>query len=382
MGIEVRIFAPVTAERLSFERLGITQMAANISTTTNLSAPGHFSLTIPFGARYADQLKEGALLLIDRGFWGLIDSVDYEAGASGETVTVSGRDLKGITTDRIILPPQATGGAAAHGYDAQQGTTEAIMRHYVSANMIDTLQPLRSVPGLRLAPNQGRGVPNDRYASRHDRLSEVLQALADAAGLGYDIVPDLDQGEYVFDIIQGIDRSGVQSDRPRVVFDLSRSTAQSQVYRSSRQDARNAFYATMSGAEFEDEALTMMYVREDEAELGGLYRREQHLVISADTPTPGDEYNELRRYALIEADQYRPAESFECEIIEDRLRYGVDYFVGDTVTVQHRGWGVTMHTMLVAMTTDYSAAGITRRATFGKAPLNVFGRLKQQMRGG
>ena len=382
MGIEIRIFAPVTAEHAYFERLGITQLASSISTTTNLSSPGHFSVAIPVGALHADKLREGCLLLIDRLFWGIVDSVNFDATEMGEMLTVSGSDLKGVTAGWITLPPQSSGAAAMHGYDAKQGSTETVMQHFVNVNMIDTFQPQRHVHGLLLAPDQGRGLPDDRYASRHDNLARVLQELADASGLGYDIIPDLEEGAYIFDVIQGLDRSGNQSDRPRVVFDLSRGTAQAQTYQSSRQDARNAFYATMSGAEFADEALTMMYIRDGEEEQAGLFRREQHLTISAETPTAGDEYNELRRYALIEAEQFRPAESFDCVIIEDRLRYGVDYFVGDTVTVQHRGWGITMHPMLMSMTTDYTAAGITRQATFGKAPLNVFGRLRQQMRGG
>lgn len=382
MGIEIRIFAPLTAEHTEFERLGITSAATGITTLSKLAAPGEFSVTVPMDARYASALRRGRLLLIDRIFWGIVDDVRLNWDERGATMTASGRDLKGLAMDRITLPPASSSEPGTQGYDVYRGTTEALMKHYVDVNMVRTVQPLRSYPGLLVALDQGRGVAEDKYMSRHDQVSAVLQALGEAAGLGYDIVPDLEHGAYVFDVVRGTDRSGAQSDRPRVVFDISRRTARSQTYTDAGRDARNVFYATRSGAEFADEALTMLYVRADEAEQGGIYRREQHLSLSADTPEAGKEYEELRRVALIEAENYRPAESFDCVIQDGRYEYGRDYFLGDTVTAQNRDYGIVMHPMLTAMATEYGENGITRTATFGKAALNVFGRLRRQIKQG
>lgn len=381
--MEIRIYDLVTAERPTFVRVGITRAAASATLTQHLWSPGDFTLTIPYEARYAAELTEGRLVLIDQTFAGLIEAVNIEAGAGGQMLAVSGCDLKGIVARRITIPPQATGIQGAQGYDAASGTTEAVIKHYVDANMVTTpQQPARAVPGLVIAPDQGRGIASDKYITRHDPLTTVLQELCQASGLGYDIKPDLTAGQYTFDVVQGVDRSGIQSDRPRIVFDVSRKTAQSQTYDRSERDARNLFYATMSGAEYADEALTMVYVRDGETEQSGLLRREQHLDISADTPTAGSEYDELKRYALIEAENYRPAESFSCVILDNRWKYGVDYALGDIVTVQNTAWGITMHTRLISMVTDYSSSAITHTATFGKAPLSVFGRLRRQIKQG
>lgn len=382
MGIEIRLFEPVTAGRAQFERIGITQAAAGISFTSRLAAPGAFSFELPLGARYADKVRRGVLVLIDRAFWGIVDGVAWGWTQNGAALSVSGRDLKGLTMDRITLPPTSSTETGTQGYDTVTGTTEHCMKHYVDANMVRAIQAPRNYPGLLIALDGGRGTREDKYMSRHDQLSTVLQALGEAAGLGYDIAPDLDNGAYLFDVVQGVDRSGVQSARPRVIFDIALQTAQSQTYTDSGRDARNVFYATRSGAEFEDEALTMMYVRDGEEEAGGLFRREQHLSLSADTPEAGKEYEELRRVALIEAENYKSAESFECVIREGRYQYGRDYALGDTVTVRNREYGVEQHAMLTAITTDYGGEGITRTATFGKAPLNVFGRLRRQIRQG
>lgn len=382
MGIEIRLYRPVTAERAQFESAGLALDAASITTTDALSTPGDFAFTLPLGGRCADRVEKGLLVRIDKLFWGIIDGLSFGWDRGGPMVEVSGRQLKGLTADRITVPPLATEIAGAQGYDAYSGSTEAVIKHYVDANMVRALQAKRNYPGLLIALDRGRGRADDRYITRHDKLDEVLKSLCEAAGLGYDIAPDLDNGAYVFDVIQGADRSGVQGERPRVVFDIARRTAESQTYTTSQRDECNIFYATRSGAEFEDEALTMMYVRDGEEERGGIYRREQHLSVSADTPTAGQEYDELRRVALIEAENYKAADSFACKVMDSGLSFGRDYFVGDTVTVQNREWGILMHPMLTAMTTDYSAGGITRTATFGKAPLGVFGRLRRQIKGG
>ena len=379
--MEIRIFDPVTQGRPAFGRVGITRAAVSCTLTQNLYAPGDFEFTIPCGARYADQLQIGRLVLIDKSFWGMVDGLQFETSTQGQMITVTGRDLKGIVANRITVPPQAAAVQGAQGYDAQTGATETIIKHYVDANLVTTpLQPARAVPGLTIAADLGRGLAQDRYITRHDPLDAVLEELCRASGLGYDITPNLEAGVYVFDVVQGLDRSGEQSDRPRIVFDPARGSAASQTYTHSRRDARNVFFATLSGAEFADEALTMTYLRDGEDEAAGLDRREQHLSISADTPTAGQEYDELRRYALIEAENYRPAESFSCEILDGRAQYGVDYFLGDIVSVKHADWGVAMTARLVGMTTSYTEQGVGRTAIFGTPALNVFGRIRRQIR--
>ena len=78
---------------------------------------------------------------------------------------------------------------------------------------------------------------------------------------------------------------------------------------------------------------------------------------------------------------YRAAESMVCEVGEGPYVYRRDYSLGDLVTVRNRAWGVTMDARLTEMQTEYSSSGVRHTATFGTAPLNVFGRLKRQIGG-
>ena len=254
------------------------------------------------------------------------------------------------------------------------------MKHFVAANMAAPVLAARNVFGLEVAADQGRGLAEDKYMSRHDVVSDVLAALGEAAGLGYDILPDLERHALVFDVVPGEDHTAQQSDRTRVIFDIRRRTAQAQTYSCSGSDARNVFYTTMSGSEFADETLTVSYIRDGEQEAVGIRRRETHLSVSVDTPEAGTEYDELKRQAMIAAEQYKAAESFTCELRDDRYVYGRDYRLGDLVTCCSQDWGVEMHTRLTEVQTVWSSAGIQRTATFGTAPLTVFGRLRRQIR--
>lgn len=382
MSVEVRIFDPPEAESPVFRSVGRATDAVSVSTIERHWTPGSFALEIPTEARHAEKLSIGRLVLIDGGFWGIIDDVSMSADSAGDMLTVSGRQLKGLTMDRITIPPAFAAVTGAQGYDAVNGTTETVMKHFVNANLGPGAQAGRPVFGLEIAPDLGRGLAEDKYMSRHEVLADVLAALGEWAGLGYDIVPDLARRRFVFDVAAGEDHTAGQRERKRVVFDLRRKTAQSQQYAQNTTDSRNLFYATMAGSEFADETLTVTYVREGEAGPVGIRRRERHLSLSADTPAAGEEYHELRRLALIEMEGFKVAESFGCELIEGPYQYGVDYRVGDLVSVQNQAWGVGMDARLTEMKTDWSSGGVSRSAVFGKAPLNVFGRLKRQIQKG
>lgn len=390
MAAEIRIYDPLEEGTPTFRGMGLLTAASAVTLVERLYRPGYFTMELPWEARHGDKLTVGRLVRV-RGagwekqsapFWGIVDSLSLSVTAAGAVLTVSGRQLKGLAQDRITIPPDFTGVTGAQGYDPASGSTEHCMKHFVQANMKNPAQPGRVLYGLEIAPDQGRGLAQDKYMSRHEVLSDVLAALGEAAELGWDIVPDLDRHRLIFDVIPGEDHTAGQSQRKRVILDVRRKTALAQHYQYSMEDGRNLFYTTLSGSEFADEALTVTYLREGEAEPTGIHRREAHLEINVNTPTAGEEYNELKRLALIEAEKYRPAESFTVELGPGPYVYREDFSLGDRVTVRNQEWGVTMDARLTEMETRYSVEGISLTATFGTAPLNVFGRLRRQIKKG
>lgn len=379
--MDVRVYKPPISGFPTFVSSGRITEATNASVVERLYSPGHFDVECPIGARHAEKLAVGRLVYLD-GFWGLIDDIKFSANSDGSKLIVSGRQLKGLTADRITIPPAFSAVTGAQGYDTATGTTEAIIKHFVAGNMRNAAQPDRIVYGLEIAPDLGRGTANDRYMSRHDPLDDVLATLGEAAGLGYDISPDLKNHKLIFDVVAGVDHSAQQKDRMRVIFDIARKTALSQEYINNTSDSRNVFYATMSGSDMADETLTSTYTRDGEETKQGISRREKHLIISTDTPTAGAEYAELKQKVLSEAESFKAAESFSCEIAEGQYQYRRDYNLGDLVSVVNHEMGLTMHSRVTEMATTYGSDGVRRTATFGTAAINVFGRLKRQIEKG
>jgi hypothetical protein len=380
---EVRIYE-LTTPGNPLTRCGTTYDASSIRFTENFSAAGSYEINIPMGAHYAGEFTKGRIVEIGRKFWGLIQSVQYEAQADGDILSVSGSNLLGLLTQRITIPPNADGSTIEAGFDQATGSSETIIKQFVAHNLVSSISAQRNIPWLTIAPDQSRGLAADKYSTRFELLSDVVGAIAKDAKLGLACSLDVEAGQIIFDVFQGADRTVNQSEVPSVVFSVNRKTVLGMTYNDNDSGLRNAFYATMAGDEFENEALTLVYYRaeDEQSPPGSISRREAHMEISASHPTPGEEYSELKRMALIQATNYESLLNCVCSVNFAAVRYGVDYFLGDMVTVQNLDWGITLDAPLTGMTVEYSGSGESYTATFGEQRPTFIGAIKKAIRTG
>ena len=366
-----------------FNPILTTFKASSHERTERFFTFGEFVVSIPNDAYGANKFKKYIFILINNRFWGIILSTENMLDETGDFRIVRGRCLKALTFSRETYPPNFTfeqvGGTA--GFDAVSGSTEYCMKHFMNRNFMQNDSPSRMIPGLIIAENKNKGNQDDRYITRFERLSGVLEELGTSAGIGYNIIPNLETGQLVFDCIEGVDRSALQSDNHRIVFEVQRRNVGNVTYTDCDLNLRNVFYASLSGGEFADDVYTACITRDDDLP-SGIYRFEQHMDISATHPVPGAELNELRRLAIIRAEGYKTEESFSCQILQKPFRYGVDYHLGDILTVNNREWGISMHARLIEMQITETDESITHNATFGVAPINFIERLRRQIRGG
>ena len=348
--------------------LGNTYGCPSIRYTQNLYTPGTFTLEIPLDDRTAREFAKGRYVEIGRTFQGIIRAVRYETGPGNDMLTVSGTDLLGLIARRVTMPPSFDAAAGMAGYDAKQGATETVIKHFVKNNIESPIIGYKKIPGFVIAPDLERGTPNDKYMSRYEPLEELVGRLAKDAQIGVSCHMDTVTGIITFDVFAGDDRTESQRAVRPVIFSKQRQTITSMTYSDSDVGLRNAFYATMAGAKYEDEAFTMVYYRaeDDEHPPEGDARCEMHMDINADHPTPGMEYEELERLALLGAADYTRSASFTCDIDFTRYEYGADYFLGDMVTMQNTDWGVTMDTRLVEMTVSLARDDDLYSAVFGE----------------
>lgn len=382
--MEIRIFKPPIQDGDPFVPVAVTFDAIDISYQKRFFTYGEFQIIIPASGNHANALQKYRLVHINKEFWGIILSVSRSLSSNGDRITVEGVDLKGITASRYTLPPTFSDSTmdGTAGFDAIQGTTETCMKHFMYSNFFTATSPTRRVPGLVIAPDLGRGISNDRYMSRYDPLSSVLEELGKAAELGYDIVPDIPYGTMIFDCICGTNRTAMQSQNPRMIFSVQQKNIESMEYQDSDKQMKNVFYATLSGSTYADEAYTATYTRKDEPLPSGLFRWEQHLDISASHPEAGKEYEELKRLAMIRGESYTSTQALTAVVTVAQMKGNNSFALGDIVTVQNQSWGLTMDTRITEIAMQASAGGVSYAVTFGEAPVNPIARLRRQIRGG
>lgn len=370
-------------ETLTGNQLKVTRRATSIYFRENLDAVGEFEITIPLADDMALYLQEGYLISVDNRYFGIIRQLSQGVGRDANSIVIAGSDLKGYLEDRVTLYPQKIIQEGLQGYDAiNNATTEAVVKHFVRNNITAPVDAKRKIPGFILAPDQGRGLANDQYMSRFEPLDEVMQKNLSPQKMGYRVGVDLKTSQFVFDVIAGVDHTAGQNANSRIIFDARYRNMASLNYYSSVKDYRNLFYASLANSKNSAQSLTAMYYREGEEEPTGPDRKEQHLNVSVNLPD-GQIYDNLKAYALKDAERYQQVESIEVDVL-DRLQYGVDYNLGDFVTIQARsgllGRLAIFDKQIVSVTHRWTNSGISRVLGFGEEKITRFEAMERRMK--
>lgn len=163
------------------------------------SGVGTFEIHINKDKQNVDKLKIGNFIMLDKkeNKVGIIEDADLDYGNT-KTLTVKGKQLKGITNRRLTVTDT---------YDRVTETqAENVFKHYINAHMIDSYYndiptPQRNISWLKLAKTQNRGL-NTVWQSRFEYLDVLFEHISNDTGLGWDIVLDLAQKCAFFDAFE------------------------------------------------------------------------------------------------------------------------------------------------------------------------------------
>jgi hypothetical protein len=272
---------------------------------------------------------------------GLIETRQISVDTSGrpsEQWTVAGREVLGILGDRLCLHGVSTG----TGYDVQTGPAETVMRHYVDANAINPADYTRIVPFLSLAPVDGGRGGTTKQSARFDVLTDLLESICAASGLGYRGRWSWDDRRLYFEVIEGVDRS----DSVKLSPALGNCTIKG--YHESTNLAPSV--AVVAG---QGEAADRMVVDVGkEAGLCGLARRER-FVDARDLTTEAD----LRQRGAEKLAEDGDTTTLEIEYIQTAMyRYGEDFDLGDIVHVEYPDIAA-MDARIVEIVEEYAREG-------------------------
>lgn len=241
----------------------------------------------------------------------------------GDYYRVTGRELKYLLHQRIVW-----------GRYIISDTVEYALRRLIGANAINPVEPTRTIPNMQHAEPKGYTERIDTQIS-NKQLDEAVIEICKTHGYGWDIY--ITANKLTVDIYKGLDRSYNQTERPYVVFsdDFENLFESEYVYES--EDYANM---TLVGGEGEGNDRIYSYVNN---EVAGLERYETFTDARDISQNLDSEEEAISHedYLLLLDERGREnlagktvTEGFTGEVISDiTFKYGVDYFMGDIVTV-------------------------------------------------
>lgn len=345
---------------LDFEKLSEIAQFESLQMTRSYFGVGRFSLTLHPDVPGADALAPGALLVAEASKVFLIE--DVQALSRGK-LTVSGCMLKGLAKRRVCVPPLASGARPYQdfGWDRFTGSAEAAYLHYALHNLIAPDDAARAIPNLVAAEDLNRGevLP---WQARFDRLDSVFQSIGERTGLGWDIVADFAEKQFIFTAWQGVDRTAGDV---LCLLSEQNGNAADVLYKQILSGSATTAY---TGGVGEDED---RFILCSGSEASGIARRE----LWADAGSLQDPAM-IALYADTKRLENGAKRSVSATLIDSgACRYQRDYDVGDTVLVAGRFGSAAVR--IAEMTETYENGVRSLAASFGDAPLTVSTLLKQ-----
>lgn len=342
---------------------------------------GDWQLVLPVSAKGADKLKKGNIILLgsDGHRSGYIEGINANESENGTVLTVMGKTLQGLASQRITLPDN---NEYNYGYDNVPKLTgedispaavsaETVLKTYAKRHLAEPEDPKRKFSALVIAEDLKRG-KETLWSSRLETLSDVLRNISEYCDTGWEIYADLKKKRLVFDIVEGVDRSYGQSENSRVIFSRDFDNILNSTYTDSLEGYRNLAYAGGAG---EGADRTILKVTAEDTEPEDWDRRETFIDCGSLEIVETDTAMSLSDEALHKLKEYEKTETLNASVADTAsFAYLKKWDLGDKVTVVSKAAGARFDTRITEVSERYEAGGSGIDVTFG-APKADLGRV-------
>lgn len=291
-------------------------------------------------------MKKGNFIMLDndRRKTGIIkrivcsDDADINAEVDGFTLTH-------LLTQRCTIPP------AGHAYHEFHAPAEDIICALVRANLVDAADSRRNMPLLEVQPSQGRG---DRvhFQTRYNKLSDDVESLCRASGLGICVEIDPKRRKLVFQVLSGVDRSAGNGIRPPMVFNVDYDNVESREYISDMSEYKNVAITAGQG-DGVDREIQIVGGENSGMDRYELFVDARDIEDSAQLPDRGE----------AKLAEYRTVDSYSSRV--DARQYKTKWDLGDIVATIDREYGVSMNERVVEVLEEFDDKGYRVSPTFG-----------------
>jgi hypothetical protein len=298
-----------------------------------------FELTVPCTEENLNLLKKGRILARNTDRSGtLFDncmiirkvSLTYDS-EHGYLLKVSGTGLKGLLSQRIIWDQ----------YSITDTAVQVVVREMVLQNAVRNDE--RGISNLTIDYTGDVATEEASFQLHGENLAKWIEAVATQYGFGWDIV--LDDGQYVFKLYAGTDRTRNQGDVPPVVFSENMDNLIDCEFTVDYETFKNA---AQIGGEGEGTAQTTASIgtSEDmerfEAYIDGSAVSSNGSIISA-----ADYEAMLQQYGEEQIAELKKTVSFSATVdTEAPYKVNEDFFIGDIVEVA-AGFGINATARLI-----------------------------------
>lgn len=354
------------AQALDFTPRAYIDSCSSIQWTRKLWEIGSFEIHCSLNKRGADKLTEDTIVFLDTHRAGIINFPSIEMGKLFKKVVNKGGELKDLCRWRDTVPDQIAE-TQYYGYDRYPAVgdpdapVETIMKQMVARHMVDPEDTNRALANIVIAPDQGRGAAI-RWSSRFAQLSDAFKKIGTVYGVGYEISIDLENNRYVFDTIHGNDHTASSSSP--VVFSTAWSNIATLKYGVDKSKYYNTAYLGGAG---EDEARLIQVIYEDDEIKTGYNRRETFIDCGSI-----DNIADLIYEGKYKLKDYVVVRTLTGDIVPNGpYVYGVDWDLGDFVTLSSADFGVELDVQITEVKEIYERGKIKAVPTFGKRHRNI-----------
>lgn len=315
---------------LDFDRFEHTRKYRNV---------GDFELTLNT-LEYADSLEEGNVIVFNDDAYIIEDFGKCKTIENTMQFVARGQHVNSILERRVLLPKATL--AAGTPYEVH-------MRNLVNTHFINPTNPDRKIANMVLGPLKGYLQSPPTNTELNDMsVREALTRIASWVGLGYKVTYDVDNQQYVFEVIQGQDRT------EEVFFSEEYGNVTDSEIHIKTGQSINVCYLNNEGV------LT-------QAGAGAGFARKEAIVA-------GDSIGQ----ATEELNRRKEIRSAECQVdaTSDQFIYKEDWDLGDTVSFIDRKLGFLVEKPVLEIT-EYYTDRLSLEVVFGERAPTLIEKLRR-----
>lgn len=306
----------------------VTNRIRSFNCRLKFAGSGEFTMLLHFDTEMLKVIRLNDIIKYDNRYF-IIKGIKYDESTG---ITLTGTDLNGILSQRLVFSGQVT------------GTTAQCIQYFLNQNMISPIDNIRKIP-MQFSTNGITGLADDGYmvkSGEYQNLADVVDTLCDWAGIGYRINCSASLPVFDFNIIKGTDRSMNQSVMDRVIFSPDWGNVVQQSFEHDISNMYNAVYALDT-----DSNILLAAYRDNNNIPEGIERQEAFVEVSANSNT-----DNIRKFGLAQTESNVEAHNYT--IVPTAEGFERDYYLGDIVTIRDKYIGNNFSAVITEVEKNYS----------------------------